>query len=71
MRRLATVRVRITVAAVLVVGAALVAGAFWLVRAHRDGLTSNLETAARAPIAGHRGDHRRRHLPAGARGSAR
>jgi signal transduction histidine kinase len=47
MRRLATVRVRITVAAVLIVGAALVAGAFWLVRAHRDGLTANLETAAR------------------------
>jgi signal transduction histidine kinase len=47
MRRLATVRVRITVAAVLIVGAALVAGAFWLVRAHRAGLTSNLETTAR------------------------
>ena len=47
MRRLATVRVRITAAAVLVVGASLVAGAFWLVRAHRDGITSNLETAAR------------------------
>ncbi len=47
MRRLATVRVRITLAAVLVVGASLVAGAFWLVRAHRDGLTSNLETTAR------------------------
>jgi signal transduction histidine kinase len=46
-RRLATVRVRITAAAVLVVGASLVAGAFWLVRAHRDGITSNLETAAR------------------------
>jgi signal transduction histidine kinase len=46
-RRLATVRVRITAAAVLVVGAALVAGAFWLVRAHRAGLTTNLETAAR------------------------
>jgi signal transduction histidine kinase len=45
--RLATVRVRITAAAVLVVGAALVAGAFWLVRAHRDALTSNLETTAR------------------------
>jgi signal transduction histidine kinase len=46
-RRLATVRVRITAAAVLIVGAALVAGAFWLVRAHRDGLTTNLETTAR------------------------
>jgi len=46
-RRLATVRVRITAAAVLVVGASLVAGAFWLVRAQRNGLTSNLETAAR------------------------
>jgi signal transduction histidine kinase len=46
-RRFATVRVRITAAAVLIVGAALVAGAFWLVRAHRDGLTSNLETTAR------------------------
>jgi signal transduction histidine kinase len=44
---LATVRVRITAAAVLIVGAALVAGSFWLVRAHRAGLTSNLETTAR------------------------
>lgn len=47
MRRLATVRVRITAAAVIVVGIALVAGAFWLVRAHRSTLTTNLETTAR------------------------
>ena len=36
-----------TAAAVLIVGAALVAGAFWLVRAHRSSLTSNVETTAR------------------------
>jgi signal transduction histidine kinase len=47
MGRLATVRVRITAAAVIIVGAALVAGAFWLVRAHRNALTANLETTAR------------------------
>src|SRR6478735_7277525 len=46
MGRLATVRVRITAAAVIVVGAALVVGAFWLVHAHRSTLTKNLETAA-------------------------
>jgi signal transduction histidine kinase len=46
-RRLATVRVRITAAAVLVVGAALVAGAFWLVRAHRNALTTSIESTAR------------------------
>jgi signal transduction histidine kinase len=47
LRRLATVRVRITVAAVLVVGLVLAAGAVWLVRAQRDSLTKNVETAAR------------------------
>ncbi len=47
MNRLATVRVRITAAAVLVVAAALIAGAFWLVRAHRDTLTANFETTER------------------------
>jgi len=47
MGRLATVRVRITAAAVLVVGAALVVGSFWLVRAQRDALTADIETAAR------------------------
>jgi signal transduction histidine kinase len=46
-RRLATVRVRITVAAVLVVGCALAAGGVWLVRAQRDSLTRNVETTAR------------------------
>jgi signal transduction histidine kinase len=46
-RRLATVRVRITLAAVLVVGLALAAGAVWLVGAQRDALTDNVETAAR------------------------
>ena len=44
MGRLATVRVRITAAAVIVVGAALVIGSFWLVHAHRSTLTKNLET---------------------------
>ena len=47
MRRFATVRVRITAAAVLVVGAALIGGAFWLVSAHRDSLTTNFETTER------------------------
>ncbi len=47
MGRLATVRVRITAAAVLVVGVALVGGAFWLVRAHREGLITNIDSAAR------------------------
>ena len=47
MGRLATVRVRITAAAVIVVGAALVVGSFWLVHAHRSTLTKNLETTAR------------------------
>ena len=47
MRRLATVRVRITLAAVLVVGIALAVGGAWLVSAHRDSLTQNVETAAR------------------------
>ncbi len=47
MRRLATVRVRITLAAVLVVGFAFAAGGMWLVRAQRDSLTSDIETAAR------------------------
>ena len=47
MRRLATVRVRITIAATLVVGVALAVGGFWLVRSQRDALTGNVETAAR------------------------
>jgi signal transduction histidine kinase len=46
-RRLATVRVRITLAAVLVVGIALAAGGAWLVRAQRNALTNDVETAAR------------------------
>jgi signal transduction histidine kinase len=46
-RRFSTVRVRITAAAVLVVGLALAVGAAWLVSAHRDSLTQNVETAAR------------------------
>jgi signal transduction histidine kinase len=45
--RIATVRVRITLAAVLVVGAALAAGGAWLVNAHRHSLSANVETAAR------------------------
>ena len=40
-------RVRITVAAVLVVGIALAAGGAWLVSAQRRSLTKNVETAAR------------------------
>ncbi len=47
MGRFATVRVRITAAAVIIVGAALVAGAFWLVRAHRDALTADFESTER------------------------
>ncbi len=47
MRRIATVRVRVTLAAVVVVAVALAAGAAWLVQAHRDSLTQNVETAAR------------------------
>ena len=47
MSRIATVRVRITLAAVLVVGIALAAGGAWLVRAQRHSLTQNVETAAR------------------------
>ncbi len=47
MRRFATVRVRITLAAVVVVGLALAAGGAWLVSAQRHALTKNVETAAR------------------------
>ena len=47
MHRLAGVRVRITVAAVLVVGIALAASGVWLVITHRDGLLKDAETAAR------------------------
>ena len=46
MRRFATVRVRITVAAVLVVGVALAVGGIWLVRAQRQSLTDNVGTTA-------------------------
>jgi signal transduction histidine kinase len=45
-RRFATVRVRITVAAVLVVGFALAIGGIWLVRAQRHSLTENVGTTA-------------------------
>jgi signal transduction histidine kinase len=38
--------VRITLAALVVVGIALAAGGFWLVRAQRNSLTHNVETAA-------------------------
>jgi signal transduction histidine kinase len=47
MRRLATVRVRVTLAAVLVVGVGLAIGGALLVNAQRDSLTENVETAAR------------------------
>jgi signal transduction histidine kinase len=46
LHRLATVRVRVTAAAVGVVAAALAAGGTWLVLAHRATLTNNTETAA-------------------------
>ena len=47
MRRLATVRVRVTIGAVVVVAIALVAGGAWLVRAQRNSLTNDIETTAR------------------------
>jgi signal transduction histidine kinase len=47
MRRFATVRVRVTLAAVVVVGLALAAGGTWLVDAQRDSLTESIDTAAR------------------------
>jgi signal transduction histidine kinase len=47
MLRWATVRVRVTLAAVVVVGVCLAAGGAWLVKAHRASLTQNVETAAR------------------------
>jgi signal transduction histidine kinase len=45
--RLATVRVRVTVAAVLIVGVAMGIGGLLLVRLHRDQLTSDIQTVAR------------------------
>jgi signal transduction histidine kinase len=45
--RPATVRVRVSLAAVSVVAFALAAGGAWLVNAHRVSLTSSIETAAR------------------------
>ncbi len=50
MRRYATVRVRVTLAAVVIVGLTFAAGAAWLVSAHRDSLTQNVETNARLRI---------------------
>jgi len=47
MRRFATVRVRVTLAAVVVVGLALAVGGAWLVDAQRDSLTESIDTAAR------------------------
>jgi len=46
-RRFATVRVRITLAAVFVVGIALAVGGIWLVSAQRSSLTENVGTTAR------------------------
>jgi len=46
-RRFATVRVRVTLAAVTVVALALAAGGAWVVNAHRVSLINNIETAAR------------------------
>jgi signal transduction histidine kinase len=45
--RFATVRVRVTLAAVIVVALALAAGGTWVVNAHRVSLVDNIETAAR------------------------
>ncbi len=45
-RRLATVRVRVTLAAVVTVGVALAFGGAWLVRAHRSSQLSDARTAA-------------------------
>jgi signal transduction histidine kinase len=47
MRRLATVRVRVTTGAVVVVALALSAGGVWLVHSQRGALTSDIETTAR------------------------
>ncbi len=47
MRRLATVRIRVTIGAVVVVAIALTAGGAWLVRAQRQDLTADIETTAR------------------------
>jgi len=47
MRRLATVRVRVTLAAIVVVGVVLALGGALLVKGQRDSLTENVETAAR------------------------
>jgi signal transduction histidine kinase len=46
-RRFATVRVRITLGAVVVVGIALLAGAVWLVHSQRQTLVNSVETTAR------------------------
>jgi len=46
-RGFASVRVRITLAAVIVVALALAAGGAWVVNAHRVSLIDNIETAAR------------------------
>jgi signal transduction histidine kinase len=46
-RHFATVRVRVTVAAVVVVGLSMVLGSTWLLRAHRTSLTQGIETNAR------------------------
>ncbi|MCU1457373.1 MAG: putative two-component sensor kinase, partial [Actinomycetia bacterium] len=47
MGRFATVRVRITLAAVMVVGIGLAAGGIWLLHAQRDNLVDGVETTAR------------------------
>jgi signal transduction histidine kinase len=46
-RRFGTVRVRVTLAAVLVVAIALAAGGAWVVNAHRVSLVANIDAAAR------------------------
>lgn len=47
MRHFATVRIRVTVAAVVVVGLSMALGSTWLLRAHRTSLTQGIETNAR------------------------
>jgi signal transduction histidine kinase len=46
-RRLSTVRVHVTVAAVIVVAFALVVGGAWVINAHRVSLINGIDTAAR------------------------
>jgi signal transduction histidine kinase len=46
-RHFATVRIRVTIASVIVVGISLALGSLWLLNAHRSALTQGIETNAR------------------------